>query len=65
MVNTWLIFNFAGIEGFLISIWGFRQDGRPSVHSQKFDRARLKEKSRRSHILKAGNTRFQAQERFP
>jgi len=53
MVNIWLTFNFAGIEGFLISNWEFRQDGKPSAHSKKFDKARLKEQSHRSQAFKA------------
>jgi len=58
MVNTWLTFNFKGIEGFLISISGFRQDGKPSAHSQQFDRARLRVQSRRNQAFKAGKHDF-------
>jgi len=58
MVNFCLTFNFAGIEGFLISSWGFQQDGKPSTHSQQFGRARLKERSRLNKVFKAGKHDF-------
>ncbi|AES66213.1 hypothetical protein MTR_2g064220 [Medicago truncatula] len=54
MVNICLTFNFVGIEDFLISIEGFRQDGNPSAHNQKFDRTRLRVQSRRIQAIKAG-----------
>jgi len=42
VVNIWLTFNFAGMEGFLILTSGSRQDSKPSARGQEFDRARLK-----------------------
>jgi len=64
MVNICLTFNFAGIEDFLISIGGFRSNGKPSMHGQKYDITRLRVQWRRVQAIKAGKTRFQAQERF-
>jgi len=57
MVNICLTFNFAGIEDFLISIGGFRRNGKPRVHGQKFDRTRMRVQSRRVQAIKAGKTR--------
>jgi len=60
-----LTFYFAGIEDFLIYIGGFRQDGKPDAHIQKFDRTKLKAGSRRSRAFKAEKTGFQVQRWFP
>jgi len=48
MVNICFTFTFARIEGFLISTWRFRQDGKPSAQIEKFDKTRLRVQSRRN-----------------
>jgi len=58
MVKSSLIFKFAGIEGSLIATQGFRQDIKPSALSLSLDKARLKERSRRSQAFKAGKHDF-------
>jgi len=58
MVNICLTFNFAGIECFLISTWGFRQDWRSSAHGLKFDRTRLRVQSRWVQAINAGKRNF-------
>jgi len=65
VVDIWLTFNFAGIEGFLILTWGSRQDSKPNACGQEFDKAWLKAQLRRSQAIKVGKIQFQAQRWFP
>ena len=45
-------------KSFLISIGESRRDIKPRVHSQSFDKARLKEHSHRVQAIKAGKHDF-------
>jgi len=40
MVNICLTFNFAGIEDYFIHTWGFRQNIKPNILGQSFDKTK-------------------------